>query len=150
MIERDRMLLQLKPTKMNQCPARCTQRLAIICMVEEIALACGIEALGPMAGIQLQYVATENSAGSPPLANGQRSSCNIIGGAEMRADAAALGAKLTQLLLRQEPDETIKDGLHLRAGSVHIALLDHSSRGMKAIVPHRNVGQAMLDEAVLR
>src|SRR5260370_32600076 len=103
-----------------------------------------------MAVIKRHHVATDNSAVSPRLAKGQRSSCNIIGRAEMRADAAALGAKLTQLLLRQEPDETIKDGLHLRAGSVHIALLNRSPRGRKAIVPHRNVGQAMLDEAVLR
>src|SRR5215472_10353479 len=98
---------------MNQCPACCSQRLVTVSAIEEIALTGRTEALGSMVRVYLQHVATDYSARGAPVTNGQCNGCDIVGGAEIGADAAALGTKLLQLMFGQEADQTPDDRLRI-------------------------------------
>jgi hypothetical protein len=51
-----------------------------------------------MAGVDFQHVAADRTLRGAPLPDGERSGHDIVRGAEMSADAAALGAKLFQLM----------------------------------------------------
>jgi hypothetical protein len=96
---------------MQQRPARRLQRLVNVGPIQEIALAGGDEALEAMASVHFQQVSAENATRGAPLANGERGDCNIIGGAEIGADSAPLGAKLFQLMFGKEAEQTSGNGL---------------------------------------
>src|ERR1700758_2108332 len=90
---------------MCQCPAGGLQRL-VTGPIEKIALAGGIEGLDAMARVHFQQVAADNALRGAPLPNGERGGQDIVGGAEMGADSAALGTKLFELMHGQEAGET--------------------------------------------
>src|ERR1700732_4884593 len=94
---------------MYQCPARCLQWF-VAGSIEEIALAGGEEAFDAMACVQFEQVAAEHTLLGAPLPDGERSGNDVVGRAEMRADAAALGAKLLQLMRGQEAVQTFRNG----------------------------------------
>src|ERR1700674_1722616 len=106
---------------MYQCPARCLQRL-VAGPIEEIALAGGEEAFDAMACVDFQHVAAHHTLRGAPLPDGERSGRDIVGGAEMGADAAALGAKLLQLMRGQEAVQTLRNGLRFGARSMPVAV----------------------------
>src|SRR6266480_867692 len=97
---------------MYQGPARCLQRL-VAGSIEEIALAGGEEAFDAMACVHFQHVAADHTLRGAPLADGERSGHDIVRTAEMVADAAALGAKLLQLMRGQKAVQTFRNGLAL-------------------------------------
>src|ERR1700694_3334701 len=99
---------------MQQRPARRLQKLVNAGPFQEIALAGRIEALDTMASVHFQHVPAKNATRGAPLANGERGGCNIVGGAEMGADSAPLGAKLFQLMCGKEADKTSGNGLRFR------------------------------------
>src|SRR5208337_4682044 len=105
---------------MYQCPARCLQRL-VAGMIEEIALAGREETFHGMAGVYFQHVAADHTMRSAPLADGERSRHDIVRRAEMGADAAALGAKLLQLVRRKEAVQTFRNGLRFGARLMQVA-----------------------------
>src|SRR5712692_9538987 len=99
---------------MQQRPARCLQRLVNAGLIQEIALAGGDETLDAMARVHFQHVSADNATRGAPLANGERGSRNIVGGTEIGADSAPLGAKLFQLMCGKEAEQTSGNGLRLR------------------------------------
>src|SRR5271166_784540 len=123
---------------MYQCPARCLQWL-IAGSIEEIALAGGEEAFDAMACVQFEHVAADHTLLGAPLPDGERSGHDIVGRAEMRADATALGAKLLQLMRGQEPVRTFRNGSRFRVRSRLVAVPQGATGDRKVFVRRRNM-----------
>lgn len=84
--------------------------------IQEIAFARGKQAFNPVVQVQFEEIAADDAPRGFPLPDGKRRSPNIVRRAEMRADAATLGAKLLQLARRQEVEHTPVDGAGFRLG----------------------------------
>src|SRR5260370_19677994 len=116
---------------MDQCPARCLQWF-IAGAIEEIALAGGEEAFDAMACVDFQHVAADHTLRGAPLPDGERSGHDIVGGAEMGADAAALGAKLLQLMRGQEAAQPFRNSLRFGGRLTLVATSQRATGDRKA------------------
>src|SRR5260221_947035 len=134
---------------MYQCPARCLQRL-VAATVEEIALAGGEEAFDAMACVQFQHGAADHSLRGARLPDGERRGQDIVGGAEMGTDAAALGAKMLQLMRGQETVQTFRNGLRFGARSMLVAVPQVAAGDRKLFVAHRYMRKAAVGQAGFR
>ena len=92
MIDRLRVALQLKMNQMDQGPAHRQQWRITSGGIEEIALAGRIQALDAEARVDFQLIAADDAARRPPVRDRQRAGGDVVGGAKMGADPAALGA----------------------------------------------------------
>src|SRR6266436_9929854 len=123
---------------MDQCPARCLQWF-IAGPIEEIALAGGEKAFDAVACVDFQDVAADHTLRGAPLPDGERSGHDIVGRAEMRADAAALGAKLLQLMRGQEAVQTFRNGSRFGVRWRLVAVPQSATDDRKVFVRRRNM-----------
>src|SRR5271166_1368346 len=134
---------------MYQCPARCLQWL-IAGSIEEIALAGGEEAFDAMACVHFEHVAADHTLLGTPLPDGERSGHDVFGRAEMRADAAALGAKLLQLMRGQEAVQTFRDGSRFGARLRLVAVPQSATDHRKVFVRRRNMYKTTIGQVGFR
>src|ERR1700719_3322704 len=118
---------------MHQCPTRCQQRL-VARAIEEIALAGREKAFHAMACVDFQDEDADYAMGGAPLPDGERSGHDIVSRAEMGADAAALGAKLLQLMRRKESVQTFRNGASFGARLMPVAVPRGAAGDGKAFV----------------
>src|SRR6266481_1349901 len=134
---------------MYQCPARCLQRL-VAAPIEEIALAGGEEAFDAMTCVHFQHVAADHTLRGAPLPDGERSGRDIVGRAEMGADAAALGAKLLQLMRGQEAVQTFRNGLRFGVRLMLVAVPQSATGDRKVFVRRRYMHKTAVRQAGFR
>src|SRR5712672_895561 len=134
---------------MYQCPAGCLQRL-VAAPIEEIALAGGEEAFDAMACVHFQHVAADHTLRGALLPDSERSGHDIVGRAEMGADAAALGAKLLQLVRGQEAAQTFRNGLRFGARLMLVAVPQSATGDRKVLVRYRYMPETAVGQAGFR
>src|SRR6478672_7498852 len=134
---------------MYQCPARCLQWF-VAGSIEEIALAGREEAFDAMACVQFEHVAADHTLFGAPLPDGERSGHDIVGRAEMRADAAALGAKLLQLMRGQEAVQTFRNGSCFGVRLRLVAVPQTATDDRKVFVRRRNMYKTTIGQVGFR
>src|ERR1700732_13300 len=134
---------------MYQCPARCLQWF-VAGSIEEIAAAAGEEAFDAMACVQFEQVAAEHPLLGAPLPDGERSGNDVVGRSELRADAAALGAKLLQLTRGQEAVQTFRNGSRFGVRLRLVAVPQTATADRKMFVRRRNVYKTTIGQVGFR
>src|SRR6266436_3445655 len=103
-----------------------------------------------MACVDFQHVAADHTLRGAPLPDGERSGHDIVGGAEMGADAAAFGAKLLQLMRGQEDVQTFRNGLRFGARLMPVAVPQSATGDRKAFVRRRYMYKTTVGQAGFR
>src|SRR6516164_2164274 len=134
---------------MYQCPARCLQWL-VPGSIQEIALAGGEEAFDAMACVHFQHVAADNTLRGAPLPDSECSGHDIIGRSEIPADAAALGAKLLQLVRGQEALQTFHNSLRFGVQLMLVAVPQSAASDRKMPVRCRYMNKTTVGQAGFR
>ncbi len=103
-----------------------------------------------MACVHFQQVAADHTLRGAPLPDGERSGQDIVGGAEMGADAAALRAKLLQLMRGQEAIHTFRNGLRFGGRLMLLAVPQSATGHRKALVGRRYMHKTAIGQPGFR